>query len=44
MQKHIREKRIRETGLFFTSCPHETTGRENPPNYLYSFYTWLSNP
>ena len=25
MQKHIREKRIRETGLFFTSCPHETT-------------------
>ena len=24
MNKHIREKRIRETGLF-TSCPHETT-------------------
>ena len=25
MRKHIREKRIGETGLFFSSCPHETT-------------------
>ena len=46
IRKHIRWKRIRETRLFFTSCPHETTqGEFNSPNSICCFvffHTWLS--
>ena len=36
LQKHFREKRIRETGLGGILVIQYVT--------LYSFYTWLSNP
>ena len=44
IRKHIREKRIRETGLFYILSLWNHTGRIPLTQYvaLYSFHTWLS--
>ena len=44
MPLHMTEKYVLETGLFFTSSPHETTAGRTLLNQLlalYSFYTWF---
>ena len=44
IRKHIREKRIRETGLFYILSSWNHAGRIPLTQYvpLYSFHTWLS--